>query len=90
MKINRRKFLKRAAGSAAAIGFPTIIPSSVLGLDGSITPNNKIVAAGIGMGHRGSGDFRELCGQPGVVAAGVCDVKKPHLEKIRVFRKICG
>lgn len=83
MKLSRRRFLKRAAGSAAAIGFPTIIPSSVLGLDGSITPNNKIVAAGIGMGHRGSGDFSELVKQPGVVAAGVCDVKKPHLDKIK-------
>ena len=38
MKTNRRKFLK----SAAVIGFPTIIPSSVLGLDGSITPNIEV------------------------------------------------
>ena len=44
---SRRQFL---ATSAAALGFPTIIPSRVLGQD---APSNKITMAVIGWGMMG-------------------------------------
>jgi predicted dehydrogenase len=47
---NRRNFLKRAGGAAAAIGFPTIIPSRVLGAQ---APGKLIQIAQIGCGRIG-------------------------------------
>ena len=55
---NRRRFLKTAlaTGAAAAIA-PTIIPSSALGLDGTISPSERVVVGGIGIGNRGTYDL---------------------------------
>lgn len=52
--ISRRKFLKNAMGVVGVLGFPTIIPSSVLGLDGSTPPSERIRIGVIGCGSRGS------------------------------------
>src|ERR1700722_12209681 len=47
-RITRRKFLKAAATTAAAAGFPTIIPSSVLG---QFAPSKQINVGAIGVGR---------------------------------------
>lgn len=52
-KINRRHFLKKSMACVAALGFPAIIPSSVLGRNGRTAPNNRINLAFIGLGNRG-------------------------------------
>jgi predicted dehydrogenase len=44
----RRDFLKLSMGAAAAIGFPTIVPSSVLGQN---APSNRINVGAIGVGR---------------------------------------
>jgi myo-inositol 2-dehydrogenase / D-chiro-inositol 1-dehydrogenase len=46
--INRRQFMKFASGSIAFLGFPTIIPASVLGAS---APGNLIQIAQIGCGR---------------------------------------
>jgi myo-inositol 2-dehydrogenase / D-chiro-inositol 1-dehydrogenase len=46
--VNRRQFLKLASGSIAVLGFPTIIPSSVLDAG---SPGNLIQLAQIGCGR---------------------------------------
>src|SRR5271163_4959385 len=46
--ITRRKFLKTAASTAAAAGFPTIIPSRVLG---QYAPSKQINIGAIGVGR---------------------------------------
>ena len=51
MKTNRRQFLLQ---SAAALGFPTIIPASALGKDGAVAPSNRTTLALIGCGGRGT------------------------------------
>ena len=87
--INRRQFLKSATSVAAgAIVFPTIIPSSVLGQDGSIAPSNRIVMGAIGVGSQGSGNLRGFLGKKDVQMVAVCDVDKSHRDgaKRRVDR----
>ena len=50
--ISRRVFLKSAS---AALGFPFIIPSSALGLNGAVAPSNRIAMGFIGVGGQGGG-----------------------------------
>jgi predicted dehydrogenase len=45
---SRRTFLKTSLGAAAAAGFPTIVPSSVLG---QLSPSNRINIGAIGVGR---------------------------------------
>jgi hypothetical protein len=72
--ISRRTFLRRASllAGAAAVG-PSIVPSSVLGLDGGIAPSNRIGLGFIGQGGRGQGIAPGFLGA-GEKAIAVCDV----------------
>jgi len=45
---SRRTFLKTSLGAAAAVGFPTIVPSSVFG---QLSPSNRINVGAIGVGR---------------------------------------
>ncbi|MCE9545851.1 MAG: Gfo/Idh/MocA family oxidoreductase [Planctomycetia bacterium] len=73
--VNRRKFLKTAAQVGALAIAPQIIPSSALGLDGSVPPSERIVVGGIGIGNRGTYDLTCFLQQPDVQFVAVCDVK---------------
>lgn len=48
----RRDFLKSSLGLGALVSFPTIIPSSVLGKNGSVAPSNRANIGVIGCGWR--------------------------------------
>ncbi len=50
--MDRRQFIKRSAAAGAVIGFPTIIPSTVLGKNGSVAPSNRAAIGLIGCGDR--------------------------------------
>ena len=50
--MKRRTFIKRSVAASATIGFPTIIPSTVLGKDGNVAPNDKVAVALIACGSR--------------------------------------
>ena len=84
MKTTRRRFL-RTTGTvgAAAVGFPTIIPSSALGNDGKPAPSNRIVMGGIGIGNMGRGDHRGFLNHSDVQYVAVCDVRKGALNGAR-------
>jgi predicted dehydrogenase len=74
-KISRRQFLKRSALiSGGAIGFPTLIRSSALGLAGTVAPSNRVVMGCIGVGGQGTGNMRAFMNQPEVQVVAVCDV----------------
>ena len=75
---NRRGFLKRSLATTAAIGAPTIVPASALGLDGATPPSERIVLAGIGMGSQGRGDLGGMLNFSEVQAVAVCDVVGRH------------
>ena len=60
----------------AAVVAPTIIPSSALGLDGTVAPSERIVIGGIGIGNRGTYDLGCFLQQDDVQFAAICDVKE--------------
>jgi predicted dehydrogenase len=73
---SRRSFIKTAAAATGAIAFPTIIPSSALGADGSVAPSNRIVVGCIGTGPQGRGDMSNFLGQKDAQVVAICDVKE--------------
>jgi predicted dehydrogenase len=73
--INRRRFLKRAAGTAAgAMSFPYIVSSSAFGA------SEKITVGCVGVGPQGSGDMGNFLRQKDAHVVAVCDVKDPVLK----------
>ena len=66
-EIARRTFIK----ATAMIGFPTIIPASVLGKN---SPSNRITLGCIGMGGEGSRNLRNFLGNEDAQVLAVCDV----------------
>lgn len=78
---SRRIFIKRTVASSAAIGFPAVVPSYVLG--GADAPSNKVNVAGIGVGAMGYSNIRNFRGGVNIVA--LCDVDHKYASK--AFRK---
>lgn len=73
--MNRRDFLKKTvAASAAAIGFPYIIPSSALGKAGAVAPSNRITMGCIGLGGQGTFNMLAFAAQKDVQILALCDV----------------
>ncbi len=81
--LNRRQFLKSAAAVGGAVAFPFIIPASALGRDGAVAPSERIVAGGIGIGGRGTGDLQCLMAESDVQFVAVCDVRKARREAVK-------
>lgn len=73
----RRSFLKKTTGAAAAFGFPSIIPASVLGQN---APSNKITMAVFGWGMQGPGNTNAFMNEPDCHVLAACDLDKKHLE----------
>ena len=80
---NRRRFLKTALSAGAAVMAPQIIPSSALGLDGSVAPSERIVVGGIGIGNRGTYDLGCFLEQKDVQFVAVCDVKQARRDAVK-------
>jgi len=77
-RLTRRDFLKGSAVAAgAALGWPTIVPSSVFGAD---APSNRITIGSIGVGIMGTIDMKAFKGKSGSEVVAVCDVDAGHLE----------
>lgn len=74
--ISRRTFLKGTAIAGAALAFPTIVPSSVLGRDGNVAPSNRITMGFIGVGNQGTGDMGGFLRDKRIQAVAVCDVNR--------------
>ena len=82
--INRRQFLKRVSVAAAgALGFPSIVPASVLGRSGVQSPSDRIVMAGIGFGMQGIPNMRNFLSKDEVQWVAVCDVDREALLRAR-------
>ena len=82
-RTSRRHFLKGAALAGAALAFPTIIPSSVLGQN---APSNRLGVGLIGMGLMMDGHRGYLTGRADAQVLAVCDVDRQKREaaKLRV------
>jgi predicted dehydrogenase len=73
----RRSFLKTAAAaSAAAIGFPYVVPARALGRDGTVAPSNRITLGVMGTGNQGLNDMRDFLHDDRVQVVAVCDVNR--------------
>lgn len=82
--LSRRQFLKRGGlGMLGAAALPNIVPSSALGLDGSVPPSERIVMASIGVGGQGTANLRAFLGQRDAQVVGVCDVDYERACKAR-------
>lgn len=79
--IGRRKFLKKATGIAtAAIAFPYIVPSSVLGNSSAVAPSNRIAIGCIGVGWMGAENMAGFLNESDAQVVAVCDVDANHLN----------
>jgi predicted dehydrogenase len=60
MKTTRQNFLKTSALVGAAAGFPTIVPSTVFGQNGTIAPSNRVTIGVMGCGNqsRAAGEYK--------------------------------
>ena len=80
---SRRTFLKASLSAAAAVGFPTIVPSSVFGQD---APSNRINIGAIGVGrisrvHDMPGVWKYTTGARNNRIIAVCDLYAPRVEQ---------
>jgi predicted dehydrogenase len=71
---SRRRFLGQ---SIAAIGFPSIIPASVLGQN---APSNRVTMGVVGWGMMGPGNTRSFLGQADCQVVAACDIDQRHRE----------
>jgi predicted dehydrogenase len=74
IRIDRRKFMKTAAASFAAM---TILPRRVLGAPGQPSPNEELTRAVIGVGSMGTTHLSFH----GARLLAVCDVDRVHLKE---------
>ena len=82
MNRNRRRFIKKAAGSALGVlAAPYIIPGTALGKNGSVSPSNRIVIGGIGLGAMGTGNTRGFLNKKEVQYVAICDVDSERRDK---------
>ncbi len=78
--MNRRDFLKRAAGAAAVAGVPYVVPSSVLGAQGGTPPSERITIGFIACGKQSQHLMRCFL-LPSTQVVAACDVDKLKLER---------
>ncbi len=78
--MNRRHFLKSAAASTAALGFPTVIPASALGKDGAVAPSERITMGVVGWGMMGPGNTGNFQREKDCQVVAACDVDKSALD----------
>lgn len=83
MKISRRRFIRDAAAASAAVAFPSIVPSRVLGAD---APSNTLNVAQIGCGRIGlTMDVPGFLRASGARVSAVCDLDSRRLANMRAF-----
>jgi predicted dehydrogenase len=69
--VSRRDFLRASAVAGAGLAIPTIVPSSVFGVQ---APSERINLACIGVGRMGTDDLKEALGFRQVQVVAVCDL----------------
>lgn len=90
-KFTRRQFLRRTAGALGlAVVAPSLIPTSALGRNGAVPPNERITMGFIGIGTQGGGHLfggawtyvtGGYAGRKEVQVLAVCDVWRDRRER---------
>jgi predicted dehydrogenase len=81
--MDRRGFIRTAAGTLAAVGFPYVVPSSVLAQGGRTLPSERITLGFIGCGKQSQHLTRSFLNSPGTHVVAICDVDKLKLARNR-------
>jgi predicted dehydrogenase len=74
--MDRRTFFKTGALAVGAAGFPTIVPSTALGVGRRPAPSDRVTMAVIGTGNQGIGNMLGLLTDSRVQIVAVCDVNR--------------
>jgi len=81
-QMNRRQFIKRATGTAAAaISLPYLVPASVFGGAGDTSPSERITLGFIGAGKQSKHLMKSFLNSPGTHVVAACDVDTLKLER---------
>jgi hypothetical protein len=80
---SRRRFLKSTIKAGGLLLAPQIVHGSVLGLNGAVSPSERIVLGGIGLGNRGTYDLSCFLGEEDVQFVAVCDIKAERRAAIK-------
>jgi len=79
---SRRNFLRNSLSAVAgAIVIPQIIPSSALGMNGMLSPSDRIVLGSIGVGSQGTSNLRDFLNFKEIQFVAMCDVDSGHLTR---------
>jgi Oxidoreductase family, NAD-binding Rossmann fold len=80
---SRRAFVKMSVGAAAAVGFPTIVPSSIFG---QTAPSNRINVGAIGVGRISRGhDLPGIWQFDRARIMAVCDLDSKRVEQAKTL-----
>ncbi|MCX8065789.1 MAG: Gfo/Idh/MocA family oxidoreductase [Candidatus Hydrogenedentes bacterium] len=83
-QFSRRDFLYTGVRTLAGFTLaPTLIPNYVFGAEGSVSPNERITLACIGVGGQGKANMRAFLSLPEVQVVAVCDVDAHHAEEAK-------
>ncbi len=82
---NRRRFLRTAFRAGAALMAPRVISGAVLGKDGAVSPSERIVVGGIGIGNRGQYMMGCFLPQPDVQFVAVCDIRASRRTAVKAM-----
>ncbi|MFN3325121.1 MAG: Gfo/Idh/MocA family protein [Bryobacteraceae bacterium] len=72
---SRRSFLQ------AAVGFPLIVPASVLGKDGAVPPSDRVTLGLVGTGWQGINNVNSFLREPRARIVALCDIDRTHLDE---------
>ena len=78
--LTRRRFV---ASCTAALAVPTLIPARALGLNNTVSPSNRLIAAMVGLGNRGNEILGSFTGNPEYQVIGVCDCFAQKAERAK-------
>lgn len=85
MKTNCKFTTRRSLlqGIFAAASAPMFVPARVLGLEGNVSPSNKITLGVIGVGSQGTVDMRAFLNHEDVRVTAICDVNQMNIDRAR-------
>jgi predicted dehydrogenase len=82
---SRRSFLKNSAKACVILGFPTIIPASAMGRNGTVAPSARLTLGHIGCGKMGGLLRGSFAGMPDVQVVACSDVESQRLVEYQAF-----
>ncbi|MDO4582977.1 MAG: Gfo/Idh/MocA family oxidoreductase [Planctomycetia bacterium] len=83
--LSRRAFCQQGIGWSAAVAFPLVLPTHVLGREGQTAPSETLTMGAVGIGGRGRHVLNTFMKRPDVRVLGVCDVQQSR----RLESKAC-